>query len=343
MRLDRRTVLKAGVAGLMGAGASAIVSESMAADYRRPDALYAALRDQPATTIAMNGGRIKVVFADGAPGIDRARVLAWIERGANAVSSYFGRWPVAEYGLLVLAQPGDRVGHATTFGYAGSATRIAVGTGTTDAAFADDWVLVHEMFHAALPNLPRRALWLQEGSATWLEPVARASAGQLPITDVWRQAVTGMATGEPDARDGGMDGTTDHGRLYWGGATFWLRAEIAVLKRSGGRRMLRDAMRAINGESGGNAVEWTPERWMAVGDRATGTDALASLYGAFASRPIHTDLPALFASLGVHGTADGIAFDDDAPLAAIRRRITTAAPGLRLSEPATAYGDGRAP
>ncbi|MFX6815345.1 hypothetical protein ABTH42_19380, partial [Acinetobacter baumannii] len=83
---------------------------------------------------------------------------------------YFGRWPIKSYGLLVVDQPGDKVGHATTYGFAGSATRIFVGHDADVAAFDRDWILVHEMMHAALPNLPRRALWLQEGSATWLEP-----------------------------------------------------------------------------------------------------------------------------------------------------------------------------
>lgn len=327
VEVDRRRLLLAGAGGLIGA--SAIAASSATADYRSPDALYAAFRQQPATTISLGGGKTTVVFADGAPGLDRSRVLTWIKRCARAVATYFGRWPVANYGLLVLAEPGRHVGHATTFGYAGSVTRIGVGTGAGDAALADDWVLVHEMFHAAVPNLPRRALWLQEGNATWLEPVARAAAGQLPVAEVWRQAVVGMPTGEPRLDDDGMDGTTEHDRLYWGGATFWLRAEIAILEQSDGRHTLCDAMRAINRASGGNSVEWTPERLMTTGDSATGTTALASLYATFAARATQTDLPALFARLGVRIGAEGaVVFADSAPLAAIRRRITvtTAAP-----------------
>lgn len=318
--VDRRALLLAGLGGLsaIGAGTRAV----SATGYADPDVLYAALRDQPATILAVGDRRIRVVFADGAPGLHRPPVLAWIRRCAQALVGYFGQLPVADYGLLIMAEPGDRVGHATTFGYAGSATRIGVGTGAGRAAFADDWVLVHEMFHTALPDLPRRALWLQEGNATWLEPVARAAAGQLPATEVWRQAVAGMSTGEPQSGDGGMDGTTVHDRLYWGGATFWLLAEIAIQQKSGGRHRLRDAMRAVNRMSGGNAADWAPDMLMASGDRATDTDALATLYDTFARQPIRTDLPDLFQRLGVVGDGRGVRFDEHAPLAAIRRRIT---------------------
>ncbi|MBN9940398.1 hypothetical protein JND29_15055, partial [Listeria monocytogenes] len=85
-----------------------------------------ALRGQPGQQLKIGGGTINLVFADGAPGLARAPVLAWVRTAAMALTAYFGRSPVSDYGLLVIVEPGDRVGHATTFGYAGSATRIHV-------------------------------------------------------------------------------------------------------------------------------------------------------------------------------------------------------------------------
>ena len=255
-----------------------------ASDYEHPDDIYRALAAGPSTRIELPGGMIEVVFADGAPGLDRDRTLKWIKRSASALATYFGRYPVEHYGLLVIAEDGAKVGHGTTFGYRGSITRIHVGRDADDAAFARDWVMVHEMMHTALPDLPRRALWLQEGNATWLEPVARAQAGELPIEEVWRQALHGMPRGLPTSDEVGMDGTQRWGRLYWGGATFWLLAEVAVYEQSHGRHLLRDAIRAINVASGGNVVDWTPEQLMAVGDAATGTQALRTLYAAFAEK-----------------------------------------------------------
>jgi len=156
MRSDRRAVI-------LGLGAAAIGGLSLvgavaAPGYDDPDDMYAALRGQPDQRLWIGGGSIRVVFADGAPGVAREPVLTWVRTAARAVSAYFGHFPVADYGLLVIAEPSDRVGHATTFGYAGSATRIHVGSRAAGDAFNNDWVLVHEMVHTALPNLPRRAL-----------------------------------------------------------------------------------------------------------------------------------------------------------------------------------------
>ncbi|MDH7971592.1 hypothetical protein QH494_05310 [Sphingomonas sp. AR_OL41] len=308
--------------GIGIAGAAIIADARAAPSYDDPDDLYQALRDQPAERIVLPGGEIALVFADGAPGLDRDRVRAWVREGADAVTRYFGRFPVKHYGLLVIAGDGDAVGHATTFGYAGSATRIYVGRSADRVAFARDWVLTHEMLHAALPDLPRRALWLQEGNATYVEPIARAQAGYLSASEVWRQSLAGMQKGEPEPNDGGMDGTRSWARLYWGGATFWLQAEIDIARASAGRHSLQDAMRAINRQSGGNSADWTPEQLMAAGDAATGTEALSRLYTRFASERATTDLGALFARLGVVERGGWVMFDDTAPLAELRRKLT---------------------
>lgn len=310
-------------------GAGALASTSLLAEalpkrsYDEPDEIYEALGAQSGTRIDLAGGDITVVFADGAPGLDRQAVLRWVRDSAGALSIYFGRYPTKAYGLLVVAAAGDGVGHATTYGYRGSATRIHVGTNADERSFAKDWVLVHEMVHAALPDLPRRALWLQEGSATWIEPVARAQAGHLPVVEVWREALDGMPKGVRPVGAGGMDGTREWGRLYWGGATFWLEAEIAIYEQSWGRYLLRDAMRAINRASGGNTAEWSPEEMMAAGDRATGTTALRSLYDKSSSHGIDATLPALFDRLGViPEQSRSVRFDSRAELARLTRLIT---------------------
>jgi hypothetical protein len=265
-----------------------------------------------------------VVFADGAPGVDRARVLAWVRSSAIAVSTYFGRFPVPHLGLLIIAGDGDRVGHATTFGFRGSATRIHVGRMADADAFARDWVLVHEMVHLALPNLPRQNLWLQEGNATYVEPIARAQAGQLDAASVWRWSLEGMPKGQPMAGDQGLDHTATWGRTYWGGATFWLLADMSIYRRTQGRLTLRDALRAINRASGGNTAEWSADQVMTAGDAATGTDVLSRLYARMKDAPAPTDLDAVFGELGVAEVGGQIAFDDNAPLAAFRRGTTRA-------------------
>lgn len=319
--IRRRTVLGS-LAGLamLGAGVRAWAEGKPYED--NPDDLYEALDHHPAVILEAGERRVRVVFAEGAPGLDRAAVLDWVGRAIAATTAYYGVFPMAEYTLFVIAEPGARVGHATTWGYNGSVTRQRVGIATSKASFDDDWILVHEMVHCAFPDMPRRALWLQEGNATWVEPVARVRAGQLPASEIWRQAINGLPRGKAAADDGGMDGTLDHGRLYWGGAAFWLEAEIAIFAATDGRKSLRDALIAINRASGGNIVDWTPEATMRIGDAAIGKPVLTRLYTRWATTPVVIDETQLFARLGVRRTEGrGVAYDTGAPLAALTRRI----------------------
>jgi hypothetical protein len=311
--------------GLVSAAFAAATRQSAARSsaYRSPGDVFAALRDQKNVRLSIGAAVLRVVFADGAPGLDQNVAIGWVREAAEAVTAYFGRFPVPHYGLLIVTSPGEKIVTGTTWGFAGSFSRVEVGAGVTREACARDWVLVHEMTHTALPNLPPRALWLQEGNATYVEPIARAMIGNIPASEAWREALLGMPQGQPAAEDGGMDGTTDWGRLYWGGATFWLMAEDAIYSQTNGHRTLRDALRRINRRSGGNTVVWTPEKMVAVGDDGTGVNALQTLYRDFAAHRVAPDLPALFRRFGVAAApGGGVVFDDGAPLAALRRRIT---------------------
>jgi hypothetical protein len=290
--------------------------------YADPDEIYAAIRNQPSTQMAIGGGLIDVVFADGAPDLDRGRVMNWIHESARAVTTYFGRFPVAHVGILVMAGDGAGIGSGATYGFDGSAIRIGVGRAADATVFEDDWVLVHEMTHLALPTVPRRSEWLLEGNATYVEPIARAQAGQLDPAEVWRWSVEGMPKGLPAASDRGLDNTPTWGRTYWGGAIFWLLADVRIRADTHNRLGVSDALRAINRSSGGIGANWSVEKVVAVGDRATGTNELTRLYAEMKSTPVQTDLQNLFINLGVRAHDGKIDFDDDAPLANIRRRIT---------------------
>jgi hypothetical protein len=291
-------------------------------DYANPNAMYAALAQQPHESLKVGEATIDLVFADGAPGLDRARTIAWVLASAKAVSTYFGAFPVKRLGLLVIAVDGARVRSATTYGWAGSAIRIHVGKNADEAAFRRDWVLVHEMTHLALPIVPRRSEWLLEGSATYVEPIARVQAGQLDAATIWRDMKRDMPKGLPASGDRGLDNTPTWGRTYWGGALFFLQADIAIRQQTGNRKGLQDALRAINRESGGNATRWSVDQIVAAGDAATGTDVLRSLYARTKDSPAPVDLDDLFARLGVIERDGRVIFDDEAPLAAIRRAIT---------------------
>lgn len=280
--------------------------------------------------LTVGGGELEVALVEGEHAVDAPAVLAWIEGSARTVSDYIGRFPVPRVLLLVLPTSGQRI-HGKQIGGGGASIILHVGEQAATPHFERDWVNVHEMIHLAVPAMPRRHLWLTEGLATYVEPLARARRGELSEARVWRDMIEGMPHGLPEDGDDGLDHTPTWGRTYWGGALFCLVADLEIRKRTGGERSLDDALRAVVEAGGHNGVFWPIRRFLEVGDRATETTVLTELYAQWAAEPVMVELEDLWRDLGVAVEGKKVRFDDAAPLSDHRRALTTSARGPEAS------------
>jgi len=271
--------------------------------------------------IQLAGGHVEAVMFPGTFKRE-AIVIEWIERSARAVQAFYGHFPISRVLLLVQPTRGRRVGFGTTMGSSGAAIEVPVGEDVTVEALQDDWMLVHEMIHTALPDVTREHHWLEEGLATYAEPLARAHAQLVTPDQLWKDWILGMPKGEPAEGDEGLDRTHTWGRTYWGGALFCLEADVAIRERTGGKRSLVDALRAIVAQGGNISVSWPVERVLDVGDAATGVPVLRETYARMARQPGPVDLPQLWAKLGVRLERGTVIYNDAAPLASIRRAMT---------------------
>ncbi len=276
----------------------------------------------PMRRVQYANGQLEVAYLSPAPFKDEAAVATWLERSFDVVAAYYGRPPVPRLLVLLRSTSGSRMGFGSTMGMSGAAIDMEIGQDATAAAMRDDWVLVHEMIHTALPDVTRRHHWLEEGLATYVESLARSRAGLVTPERVWKDWMDGMPKGQPAAGDQGLDRTHTWGRTYWGGALFCFAADVEIRTRTDNRRSLDDALRAVLAEGGNISVSWPLERVLEVGDRATGVPVLRELYDRMATRPGKVDLEAVWKKLGVARQGDKVTFDDQAPLAKLRLAMT---------------------
>jgi hypothetical protein len=303
-RLSRRAVLESVVGVAFGQGMSAVLR---AADLR--------------SHLEVGEASIDVSFDSDQFDIGRAALLDWVMQSARATTAYFGRFPVTHAWVRLLQSPGARVSNGVSFGEPGARCRITVGQHVTQAELDDDWVLTHEMIHFGFPSVEERHHWLEEGIATYAEPIARVLVGRLTAERVWREMVDRMPQGLPAPGDQGLDNTQTWGRTYWGGAIFCLLADIEIRKQTGNAKGLRDALRAINRAGGTIEVDWPLERVIEVGDKATNGKVLVELYTQMASKAVPVDLLDLWKQLGIVRADHGVTFDNRAVLASIRASI----------------------
>jgi hypothetical protein len=254
--------------------------------------------------------------------------LDWITSSARAVAHYYGQFPVSRLRLLLTPEPDSAgVRFGTTFGGASPHIKIWLGESTNARMLQRDWVMTHEMVHLAFPYVPKAHHWLEEGIATYVEPLARFGVGQLPVEKVWQDLVRGLPHGLPQAGDRGLDHTPTWGRTYWGGALFCLLADLEIRQRTENQRGLQDALRAIVAAGGTMEVSWSVTRALTMGDQAIGAPVLMELYERMKATPVAVDLEDLWRRLGVEARSDVIIFHNDAPLTFVRRAINTAARG----------------
>ena len=276
--------------------------------------------------LALGGAQIEVDVHLAKSDLAVEDVVSWVQRSAQAVTDYYGRFPVSHARVIVTqSSDGGQSIHGTTWGDIEGVqglTRMRIGKDVTKSDLTTDWTMTHELVHMALTSLPDENHWLEEGLATYVEPLARAQIGQLSVAEVWKEMLDGMAKGEPAAGDRGLDQTHTWGRTYWGGALFSLVADVEIRRATANHKSLQDALRAIVAAGATIDTERPLIAVLRIGDQATGTTVLEDLYAGWKDKPVTVDLDHVWSELGVQKGPHDITFDDNAPLANIRRSMT---------------------
>jgi hypothetical protein len=255
-------------------------------------------------------------------GLSPEETVAWVTASAGAVANYYQGHLPARHALVVLMKGSGTSTRGETLGGGGPAVLVRASDLVNPQTTRDDWVITHELLHVNFPDLGHEHAWLSEGLATYVEPVARARVGLVNDQKFWRDLIEGLPQGLPEAGDEGLENTHTWGRTYWGGALYCLLADVTLRERTANARSLDDVLRSIAKTGDVDDVHWDIQQFLDAGQKATGTSVLRDLYNELALKPGGVDLPALFARLGVSLKSGNIAFDEQAPLAKIRRSIT---------------------
>jgi hypothetical protein len=275
------------------------------------------------STLLIGGARIDVTIESGVLKLQPAELMHWVQSAGEAVATYYGKYPVPHATIRILPFNGHGVRHGQTFGYDGGLIKIGVGSETQASDLAEDWMLTHEMVHLSFPSVADEHHWIEEGIATYVEPIARIEAKQMGASQMWADLARDMQKGVPRSDDKGLDHTHTWASTYWGGALFCFLADIEIRQQTHNQKGLQDALRGILTAGGDIRQDWKLEDALKTGDRATGVSVLTELYTKMKDRPMEVDLAALWRQLGIESDGKTVHLIEDAPLAAIRRSITS--------------------
>ena len=277
--------------------------------------------------LAAKGSKIDVEVGPGDLMVSGEELKRWVQNAADAIVAYYGRFPVPHLRIQIEPSGGNGIRGGKTFPRGGGLIVVHVGSQTPGMELASDWMMTHEMVHLTFPSMADEHHWIEEGIATYVEPIGRIQAGQMEPAEMWRDLVRDMPKGEPRAGDKGLDHTHTWGRTYWGGALYCLRADVEIRRQTQNAKGLQDALRGILDAGGDIREDWELRKALETGDRATGTHVLMNVYEEMKDKPVEVELDSLWKQLGVKAENGKVTLVDDAPLAGVRRAITARSAG----------------
>ncbi len=151
-------------------------------------------KDEMTSSLLIGNARIDVRVEGSSLRLPAKDVVRWVKSAAESVTAYYGRFPVPQVLIRITPFEGRGVRNGMAFGDRGGRITIRVGNDTSPSELASDWMLTHEMVHLAFPSVDENHHWIEEGIATYVEPIARIRAGHLTAEQMWLELSTPVVT-----------------------------------------------------------------------------------------------------------------------------------------------------
>lgn len=268
--------------------------------------------------LALPGGRLDVALLEGDPPATRARIEPWLRANADALSRALDpaapRLPVDR--LQVLAVPTGTGGEPVPWGEVmrggGDAVHLYIDQTQPQAAFLDDWVLIHELSHLLHPYMEGDGRWLYEGIASYYQNILPARAGWRTEREAWDRLHAGFRRGQTGTKAGqtlaeaSRDMLRDRAfmRVYWSGAAIVLLADLELRQVSGGTQSLDWALAELRRREGPFDRGWGARELIAALDRVTDRRVFAKLVERWLDSDRFPDLVPTYRALGLEPTSD---------------------------------------
>lgn len=292
-----------------------VLGETFSASCAAPDT------EAPQAVLHLNDSTIFVYVTSNDFKLSHKSLTDWIGKSARGISNYFGLFPVKNLNIFIYPSQGTGITYAEARPENGSMIKVYLGINSTERDLRRSWMLVHEMVHLGFTFTEDAQDWATEGLATYAEPFIRAQMGDQTNEEAWADMKSGLAQGLPQPNDKGLDHTRTWGRVYWGGALFYLIADIQMRTQTQYKKGLPDALKSIVQGGGNIESNLALTDVFKKADDGTKTKVLSSLYCQSANSPVGADLDALWKQLGVHGQGQSLKLEKHAPLSKAREAI----------------------
>lgn len=206
--------------------------------------------------VEAQGVKASVALLGDLPRVDRQGLARWLRSSVHVAAQSDGQFPASLLQVVVVSEPsgGEPFGSVARGG--GASVLMFVPQRYDAEMLRTDWVLPHELSHLLLPFVEREDAWLPEGLATYYQELLRARASIISPDAALENLAGAMrsasreGTGRPLCEESrAMHHTGAYRAVYWGGAAYWLMADVALRQRANRAQSLDTLLSTLRREA----------------------------------------------------------------------------------------------
>ena len=177
---------------------------------------------------------------------DKKQILyEWINHSSDALTLVYGELPVDNF--ITKIKSSKRNYGVVPWGEVSRnnppEVTLIVNTKSTLNELKADWTIYHEFSHLLIPYDAGGARWFSEGLASYYQNIIQARAGMFNEKKMWQKLYEGFERGKKDTKynhqnlsylSDNINQNNSYMRVYWSGALYWLKADIALRKLNKG-------------------------------------------------------------------------------------------------------------
>lgn len=253
----------------------------------------------------------------------------WISHSSNALKLVYGELPVDHFITKIKAS--KRNAGVVPWGEVSRSippeVTLVVNSTSTLNELKADWTIYHEFSHLLIPYDAGDARWFSEGIASYYQNIIQARAGMFSENKMWQKLYDGFERGRKETNynhqklsylSDHIDRNHNYMRIYWSGALYWFKADIALRKLNTGYS-LDKALYQLHKCCFDRYL--TAEEITKRLDKLTNSTTFTSLFFEFSRSYALPKYIAALRSLGVNQDGGQIKLKDEAEYSHIRRAI----------------------
>lgn len=187
----------------------------------------------------------EVRFDKGFTAKQKEKIFQWVKYASKALKAVYGEFPVDYFITQIKAsrRGSEPVPWGEVNRESPSEVVLVINKHASLKQLKDDWTIYHEFSHLLIPYDAGDERWLSEGLASYYQNILQSRIGMFDEQKMWQKLYEGFERARKQTNhrqhklsylSENMESNHNYMRIYWSGALYWLKADVALRQLNNG-------------------------------------------------------------------------------------------------------------